>query len=100
MMETLKSKITTIVTIMMFSALLISGVYTIRSYEVNYVRTGLIIDIDNDSKITVEDVSGNLWTFEGNGYEVGQTVRMSMTTNNTDNVINDDTINDVIVVDK
>jgi len=25
---------------------------------------------------------------------------MSMTTNNTDNVINDDTINDVIVVDK
>lgn len=99
-MKTLESKVTTIVTIMMFSALFISGIYTIRSYEVNYVRTGLIIDIDNDSKVTVEDASGNVWTFEGKGYEVGQTVRMAMTTNNTDNIINDDTINDVIVVDK
>lgn len=84
----------------MFNTLFIFGVYTIRNYEVNYIRTGLIIEIDNDSKVTVEDASGNVWTFEGTGYEVGQTVRMAMTTNNTDNIISDDTINDVIVVDK
>ena len=99
-MKTLESKITTITIVMMFAVLFIFGIYTIRNYEINYTRTGMIIEIDNDTKVTVEDITGNVWTFEGSGYEVGQTVRMAMTTNNTDNIINDDTINDVIVVDK
>ena len=64
----------------------------------NYTREGVVIAIDtSNEEVIVVDTTGNEWGFYGVGYEEGDTVTMTMDDNNTDNIINDDIIKNVIV---
>lgn len=64
----------------------------------NYTREGVVIAIDtSNEEVIVVDTTDNEWRFYGIGYEVGDTVTMTMDNNNTDNIINDDIIKNVTV---
>lgn len=64
----------------------------------NYTREGVVIAThSSDEEVIVVDTTGNKWCFYGIGYEVGDTVTMTMDNNNTDNFINDDIIKNVTV---
>ena len=64
----------------------------------NYTREGVVIAIDtSNEEVIIVDTTGNEWCFYGVGYEEGDTVTMTMDNNNTDNIINDDIIKNVIV---
>ena len=64
------------------------------NYEHHYTREAEVVEVSDDV-IVVEDNCGYLWEFYGNGYEVGQQVKMKMFTNYTHDTIFDDEIEKV-----
>ena len=86
----------TMVTVMLMAT--IFGVTTIAKLNNNYTREGVIVATHaSNEEVIVVDTTGNEWCFYGVGYEEGDTVTMTMDNNNTDNIINDDIIKNVIV---
>ena len=70
----------------------------VGNYEHHYTREAEVIEVSDDL-IVVEDNCGYLWEFYGNGYEVGQQVKMKMFTNYTHDTIFDDEIEKVEIRD-
>lgn len=60
----------------------------------HYTKEGVVVAIENEI-VVVEDKIGYEWAFEGEGYKKGDKVRLLMFTNNTDNTIEDDIIEEV-----
>ena len=87
----------TMVTIMLM-ATIFGGVTIARLINNNYTREGVVVATHtSNEEVIIVDTTGNEWYFYGVGYEEGDTVTMTMDNNNTDNIINDDIIKNVIV---
>ena len=89
----------TMVTIMLI-ATIFGGVRIVRLTNTNnnYIREGVVIATHtSNEEVIVVDTTGNEWCFYGVGYEEGDIVTMTIDNNNTDNIINDDIIKNVIV---
>lgn len=58
-----------------------------------YTRTaeGIIIEV-NDEVVAVETADGHVWEFEGEGFEVGQTVEVVFSNNGSPDCVKDDII--------
>jgi hypothetical protein len=63
--------------------------------EHNYTRPGCEVVSVYRGVVTVEDKGGNLWEFEGCGYEVGDVITLKMHTNHTHNTFRDDYVTGV-----
>ena len=66
----------------------------VGNYEHHYTREAKVVEVSDDL-VVVEDNCGYVWEFYGNGYEVGQQVKMKMFTNYTHDTIFDDEIEKV-----
>ena len=87
----------TMVTVMLIVTIF-CGATIARLINNNYIREGVVVAIHaSNEEVIVVDTTGNEWCFYGVGYEEGDTVTMTMDNNNTDNIINDDIIKNVIV---
>lgn len=90
----------TMVTVMLM-ATIFGGATIARLININnnnYIREGIVVATHaSNEEVIVVDTTGNEWCFYGVGYEEGDTVTMTMDNNNTDNIINDDIIKNVIV---
>ena len=87
----------TMVTIMLI-VIIFGGAIIARLINNNYTREGVVVATHaSNEEVIIVDTTGNEWCFYGVGYEVGDTVTMTMDNNNTDNIINDDIIKNVIV---
>ena len=87
----------TMVTVMLMVTIF-SGVTIARLINNNYIREGVVIATQaSTEEVIIVDTTGNEWCFYGVGYEEGDTVTMTMDNNNTDNIINDDIIKNVII---
>ena len=87
----------TMVTVMLM-ATIFGGTTRVRLINNNYVREGVVVATHaSNEEVIVVDTTGNEWCFYGVGYEEGDTVTMTMDNNNTDNIINDDIIKNVII---
>ena len=87
----------TMVTVMLI-ATIFGGATIARLINNNYIRKGVVVATHtSNEEVIVVDTTGNEWCFYGVGYEEGDTVTMIMDNNNTDNIINDDIIKNVIV---
>ena len=87
----------TMVTVMLIVTIF-SGATIARLINNNYTREGVVVAIHaSTEEVIIIDTTGNEWCFYGVGYEEGDTVTMIMDKNNTDNIINDDIIKNVIV---
>ena len=74
------------------------GAIIARLINNNYTREGVVVATHaSNEEVIVVDTTGNEWCFYGVGYEEGDTVTMTMDSNNTDNIINDDIIKNVTV---
>ena len=67
-------------------------------FEHHYTREAEVVEISGDV-IIVEDACGFEWEFFGDGFEVGQKVKMRMFTNYTHENIFDDEIKKVEIRD-
>ena len=84
--------------IVMLIVVIFGGTTIAKLINSNYIREGVIVATHaSNEEVIVVDTTGNEWRFYGVGYEVGDTVTMTMDKNNTDNIINDDIIKNVIV---
>lgn len=67
--------------------------------ETHYTREAVVVDIDTTTdEVIVVDFNGHKWSFVGNGYNINDTLVLTMNTNHTDNVITDDTIEDAKII--
>lgn len=80
------------------TAILTIGVLCgVNYYDHNYTRKNCeVVQID-DGLVTVEDVSGFIWDFKGNGFEVGDVVDLKMHDSNTSAYIGDDVVKNVVL---
>lgn len=84
--------------IVMLIVTIFGGVTIARLINNNYTREGVVVAIHTSTEeVIIVDTTGNEWCFYGVGYEEGDTVTMIMDNNNTDNIINDDIIKNVMV---
>ena len=82
----------------MLIVIIFGGATIARLINNNYTREGVVVATSaSNEEVIVVDTTGNEWCFYGVGYEEGDTVTMTMDNNNTDNIINDDIIKNVIV---
>ena len=87
--------ITVMLIVVIFGGATIARLININN---NYTREGVVIATHaSTEEAIIVDTTGNEWCFYGVGYEEGNTVTMIMDKNNTDNIINDDIIKNVIV---
>lgn len=87
----------TMITVMLI-VVIFGGATIARLINNNYTREGVVVAIHaSTEEVIIVDTTGNEWCFYGVGYEEGNTVTMIMDKNNTDNIINDDIIKNVIV---
>ena len=90
----------TMVTVMLIVVIVIifGGTTITKLINNNYTREGAVIATHaSNEEVVIVDTTGNEWCFYGVGYEVGDTVTMTMDNNNTDNIINDDIIKNVTI---
>ena len=84
--------------IIMLMTTIFGGVTIVRLINNNYTREGVVVATHtSNEEVIIIDTTGNEGCFYGVGYEEGDTVTMTMDNNNTDNIINDDIIKNVIV---
>ena len=84
--------------IVMLIVVIFGGTTIAKLINNNYIREGVIVATHaSNEEVIVVDTTGNEWRFYGVGYEVGDTVTMTMDKNNTDNIINDDIIKNVTI---
>ena len=57
-------------------------------------RDAIIVSCETET-IIAKDTTGNVWAFEGEGYEEGDEVTLIIFNNNTDSIIEDDIVEDV-----
>ena len=87
----------TMITVMLIVTIF-GGATIARLINNNYTREGVVVATHaSTEEVTIIDTTGNEWCFYGVGYEVGDTVTMTMDNNNTDNFINDDIVKNVTV---
>ena len=87
----------TMITVMLIVTIF-GGTIIARLISNNYTREGVVVATHaSNEEVIIVDTTGNEWCFYGIGYEEGDTVTMTMDNNNTDNIINDDIIKNVIV---
>ena len=60
--------------------------------ECHYTQDATITALEEDGKVVFVDARGEEWSFFGEGYEVGQEVRVTFYTNHTDGYIYDDVV--------
>ena len=60
--------------------------------ECHYMQDATITALEEDDEVVFVDARGEEWSFFGNGYEVGQEVKVTFYTNNTDGYIYDDVV--------
>ena len=68
-------------------------------YETHYIREATVIDV-TDNIITVVDKYDHTWSFEGDGFNVDDKVKLIIDTMHTDSNISDDEIEDVKIINK
>ena len=60
--------------------------------ECHYTQDATITALGEDDEVVFVDARGEEWSFFGEGYEVGQKVKVTFYTNNTDGYIYDDVV--------
>ena len=66
---------------------------TMVSYvECHYTQDATITALEEDDEVVFVDARGEEWSFFGEGYEVGQEVKVTFYTNHTDRYIYDDVV--------
>ena len=60
--------------------------------ECHYTQDATITALEEDDEVVFIDARGEEWSFFGDGYEVGQEVKVTFYTNNTDGYIYDDVV--------
>lgn len=84
--------------IMVLALNIFGGVTLERLINNTYIREGVVVATQSSTEeVIIVDTTGNEWCFYGAGYMEGDAVTMIMDNNKTNNIINDDIIQNVIV---
>ena len=60
--------------------------------ECHYTQDATITALEEDGEVVFVDARGEEWSFFGEDYEVGQEIKVTFYTNNTDGYIYDDVV--------
>lgn len=60
--------------------------------ECHYTQDATVTALEEDDEVVFIDARGEKWSFFGEGYEVGQEIKVTFYTNHTDGYIYDDVV--------
>ena len=60
--------------------------------ECHYTQDATITALEEDGEVVFVDARGEEWSFFGDGYKVGQKIKVTFYTNHTDRYIYDDVV--------
>jgi hypothetical protein len=66
--------------------------FAVCGYVQTHYSKNMVVTSVTDTDVTIEDKQGNIFAFYGDGYNVGDAVKVRFDTNGTDNTITDDII--------
>lgn len=81
----------TIVGFILMTTILVIAPSITGYIETHYTREAKVIEVTGEN-IVVEDTTNNVWSFEGDGFAVGDKVTLKMDNSCTNNTIYDDAI--------
>ena len=92
----MKKNVITVIALVLIVASLVSAGFTAvkmirKTNAYARVTEGTIIEV-TDEVVAVETADGNVWEFEGEGYEVGQRVEVVFSNNGSPDCYKDDVI--------
>ena len=96
----LRNRVTTTLAFVGMLVVLFTSLTICGYYETHYTREADVMEVKGDTIVVVDWFSGNSWEFYGDGYKVGDEVKMKMFNNYTDNDITDDEILDVKIINR
>ena len=68
-------------------------------FECHYSRIGKVTKVKGEIVTVVDNETGNIWEFEGDGFSKNDRIKLKFFTNHTDNTVKDDWIVDAVRVD-
>ena len=87
-----------IIVVVLIVVTIFSGATIAKVIQNKYIRQGVVVSTNAATEeVVIVDTTGNERCFYGAGYEEGDAATMTMDANNTDNIITDDIIKNVIV---
>ena len=90
--EEIKNRAKAVIEGCLFFAMIVIIIPLVGDYnDTHYTMKGEVCSIFSD-EITVMDKTGNLWDFSGDGYTVGENVRITFYTNHTNDTRKDDEV--------
>lgn len=63
--------------------------------DCTYYRTGVVTEVSSSEFVV--DADNNEWVVIGNGFKIGDRVKLTMDTNGTDTYIYDDIVKDAVI---
>ena len=86
---TITAIIALVITFIAIAGIAINSISHANAYT--RIAEGIIIEV-NDEVVAVETADGHVWEFEGEGFEVGQTVKVVFSNNGSPDCVKDDMI--------
>ena len=92
----MKKNVITVIALVLIVAALVSAGFTAvkmirKASAYARVAEGTIVEV-TDEVVAVETADGHVWEFEGEGFEVGQTVEVVFSNNGSPDCVKDDII--------
>lgn len=74
------------------AVVIIAGLLGLNYYEHHYNKEANVIAIKEDNEVIIKDKQGFVWSFYGDGYEVGQEVKAIFFDNTTTSITDDEIV--------
>ena len=87
----MRNKVSQIICGGVIFSMLFGGSFLVGYAETHYTRNAVVLE-SNGSQVFAVDLTGNVWGFENEGFKDGEEVILSMHTNGTDNILEDDIV--------
>lgn len=81
--------ITLVVTLIAIAGIVINSISRTNAYT--RIEAGTIIEVNNEA-VAVETADGHVWEFDGEGFAVGQTVKVVFSNNGSPDFVQDDIV--------
>lgn len=85
--------------VLLIIMLVILYIYAVKDANIhNSYEIDAVVVANYNHWVMVKDINGNLWEFDGYGYNIGNKVKLSMYNNCSPNYIDDDIIENVTIL--
>lgn len=93
-----REDIKSLIAVLSVMAIFCIGLPIISYYETHYTMQATVVSIETNGTVLVEDTTGNLWAFEGEGFKINDKVNVNFYTAESAFTREDDEVLNVVLI--